>query len=277
MPPIKSLSPGPVLRIPCRTSKRRTVLSSVAILTFGAGVISASAQSPANAPATPVPAEMVVQRMVEQNAARNQRMKYFTSRRHYNVEFHGLGKSMAADMHAQVTYNAASGKTFQILDESGSHLLLNHVLKKLLETEQDDSRQQRAGLTPANYNFQFETTALENGRTLYVFRVLPKVKSKLLYRGKIWIDADDYAVVRVEAQPAENPSFWIKSTDIHHIYAKNGEFWLPETNRSESKVRLGGSAVLTIDYGTYQFDEPHGLSPAESAEIAAHKPAATTR
>jgi hypothetical protein len=28
---------------------------------------------------------------------------------------------------------------------------------------------------------------------------------------------------------------------------------LPEKNRSETKVRIGGTAVLTIDYGIYQI------------------------
>ena len=190
----------------------------------------------------------------------------------YHLEFRGLGQSKTADMHVQATFTAGSGKSFQVIDESGSHLLLNHVLKKLLETEQNDSREQKAALTPSNYNFEFQTKTSENGRELYVFAVEPKVKNKLLYRGKIWIDAGDYAVIKVDAQPAETPSFWIKKTEIHHVYAKSGEFWLPETNRSESKVRLGGSAVLTIDYGTYQFEKPHESTLTGAAEVASHKP-----
>jgi hypothetical protein len=31
-------------------------------------------------------------------------------------------------------------------------------------------------------------------------------------------------------------------------------FWLPERNRSETKVRIGGTAVFTIDYGTYRTE-----------------------
>jgi len=180
---------------------------------------------------------------------------------------------MSADMHVKAIYTLGSGKTFQVVDESGSHLLLNHVLKKLLETERDDSRQQKAALTPSNYEFEFQMKSSDSGRAVYVFAVKPKVKNKLLYRGRIWIDSEDYAVTRVEAQPAENPSFWIKKTDIHHVYAKSGDFWLPETNRSESKIRLGGHAVLTIDYGTYRFDEQLNKGAAESTEAAAHKPA----
>jgi hypothetical protein len=211
----------------------------------------------------------IVQRMVQQNALRSEHLKYFTSLRHYHIDFQDFGHSMSADLHANVTYTSESGKTFQVIDESGSHLLLKHVLVKLLETEQDDSRQQQqTALTPANYNFVFQSETTENGRPVYEFAVEPKTKNKLLYRGKIWIDAKDYAVVRVEAQPAENPSFWIESTEIHHVYAKNGEFWLPKTNRSESKTRFGGNAVLTIDYGTYLFDAPRASSRAATRELA---------
>jgi hypothetical protein len=249
------------------------VLLSVTILVLIAGSLSGLGQSASTDPAP----DEIVQRMVQQNQFRAEHLKYFSSLRHYQVQFHGMGRSMSAEMHVKANYTLGSGKTFQVIDETGSHLLLDHVLKRLLETERDDSRQQKSALTPSNYNFEFLTKTFEDGRTFYVFAVEPKVKSKLLYRGKIWIDAGDYAVVRVEAQPAENLSFWIKKTEIHHVYAKNGEFWLPEYNRSESKTRLGGSAILTIDYGTYQLEEPHGITPAGATEVAARRPVPDVR
>jgi hypothetical protein len=147
-----------------------------------------------------------------------------------------------------------------VIDESGSHLLINHVLRKLLETERLDSQQRGTDVTQQNYNFISLESTTDNGRRLYVLTVEPKVKNKLLYHGKIFVDAEDYAVVKIEAEPAENPSFWIKNTEIHARYAKNGEFWLPEENRSESKTRLGGAATLTIDYGTYHFQEQGDVS-----------------
>lgn len=219
----------------------------------------------------------IVWMMVAKNETRARELKYFTALRHYHLDFNGLGRSMAADMHVQVTYTAGSGKSFQIVDESGSRILLNHVLRKLLETEQIDSRQQKAALTPFNYNFVFDGDTTDGGEPLYVFHVEPREKNKLLYRGRIWIDAREYAVVRVEAQPAESPSFWIKSTEIRHTYKKSGGFWLPETNRSESKVRLGGLAVLTIDYGTYQFEEPQGATSAAATEVANRRPVLDAR
>ena len=58
---------------------------------------------------------------------------------------------------------------------------------------------------------------------------------------------------RIEAEPAKNPSFWIKKTEIHHAYLKVGEFWLPAENKTVSTLRLGGRATLTIKYQNYDI------------------------
>jgi len=49
----------------------------------------------------------------------------------------------------------------------------------------------------------------------YVLNVVPKTGEKFLYRGKIWVDPKDFAVPRIEAEPAKNPSMWIKKTEIN--------------------------------------------------------------
>ena len=63
----------------------------------------------------------------------------------------------------------------------------------------------------------------------------------------------DFAVSRISAEPAKNPSFWISHTDIEHEYAKIGDFWLPAHNVSTSKLRFGGTAKLKIDYLNYRI------------------------
>jgi len=84
-----------------------------------------------------------------------------------------------------------------------------------------------------------------------VLDVEPQTESKFLYRGKVWVDAEDFAVAKIDAAPAKNPSFWIARTRIVHRNEEVDGFWLPKENRSESKIRVGGTAVLTIDYGRY--------------------------
>jgi hypothetical protein len=105
----------------------------------------------------------------------------------------------------------------------------------------------------------------------YILAVEPRTKNKLLYRGRIWVDAEDFAVVRIEAVPAKNPSFWTKETKIEQVYTKVGEFWLPLSNRSNSAIRLGGHAYFTIQYQAYQItavSPPGKPNPSQGADSA---------
>ncbi len=196
-------------------------------------------------------AEIVAQ-MLRNNRERADELKHYQSLRHYEVNYKGYAVNLDAKLTVEADYDAVSGKTFRIVSQSGSRLLVDKVLKRLVESEKEAQQNKKANdLTPANYKFQL--TGIENvgDRPAYVLAVEPLVDSKYLYRGKIWVDATDFAVAKIEAAPARNPSLWISSTAINHQYVKTDGFWLPAQNRSESKIRVGGTAVLTIDYGTY--------------------------
>ncbi len=187
------------------------------------------------------------------NAERAARLRSYRGTRLYSVEYHGFPGDRRASMVVSVNYEAPQ-KKFTIVSEEGSKLLLNRVLRKLVESEQDaDQNRRDTALTEDNYRFQLLGTETVDGRLCYVLDVDPKRKDKFLYDGKIWVDAEEFAVTRIEAHPARNPSFWISRTSIEHRYEKHGQFWLPAANRSTTKVRLGGEAVLTIHYRDYRI------------------------
>jgi hypothetical protein len=207
--------------------------------------------------ADPATADEIVRKLVQQNERRADQLKGYAEQREYTLVYHGFA-SLEASITVEVRYDAPSEKRFQILSQNGPKLLVDRVLKKLLESEQEAAKTPvQTALTPVNYTFSLLGEQVVSGRHCYVLHVEPRVPSKFLYRGTAFVDAEDYAVVQIEAEPAQNPSFWIRKTHVHHTYAKTGQFWLPEHNRSESPVRLGGTAVLTIDYGPYHLQ---GLS-----------------
>jgi hypothetical protein len=218
--------------------------------------LASAAQTPPVATQASIPAvtaSEIVQQLVARNTERTEQLSYYVSRRRYHLEYHGFPSTMEATLEAEITYDAPA-KTYRVLSESGSRTLINHVLLRLLASEQQAAGEQReSALTPENYRFTLVGVAVENGHKLYILQVNPSTSRKFLYRGKIWVDSDDYAVVRIEAQPAENPSFWIRDTQISHIYAKQGNYWLPKQNVSVTKVRMGGTATLTIDYENYNY------------------------
>lgn len=195
----------------------------------------------------------IVEQMQLHNLARTEGLKQYKALRHYSVVYKGYSATIAARMDVEVNFDASSGKSFQIVSQSGSKFLMDNVLKRAVDSEEEASRDQGAtALTEANYKFQLLGSESVVGRPAYILDVDPLTPSKFLYRGKIWVDAADFALVKIEAQPAKNPSFWIGRTLIRQSFAKTDSFWLPEQNQSETSVRIGGTALLTIDYGRYQ-------------------------
>jgi hypothetical protein len=113
----------------------------------------------------------------------------------------------------------------------------------------------RTKLNRDNYDFQLLSFEPSLAGGQYILQVTPKAKSKYVYHGKIWVDATDFAVTHIEAEPAVNPSFWTKKNEIHHDYTKVDGFWLPARNESISYIRLGGRATLTIEYKNYRVTD----------------------
>jgi len=159
-------------------------------------------------------------------------------------------------MVVNVKYLSPGTKEFTIQSATGSKLIIDKVFKKLLEAEKealDSEVQRRSALTDDNYRFTLIGYESGSSGTTYVLNVEPRTKDKFLYRGRIWVDAEDFAVVRMEAEPAKNPSFWTKKAEIVQVYMKVSDFWLPAYNQSVSAIRLGGRAELTIDYKDYEI------------------------
>jgi hypothetical protein len=238
-------------------------LAAGIVLILAAGVI--RAEKGDSLPPAILNAAQIVDQMQHHNQARNEELKDYKSLRHYTVDYHGFSTSIAAAMDVEVAYDAASGKSFRVVSESGSKFLCDKVLKRAVDSEEEASRDKSStALTAANYAFQLLGSENVRGRPAYILDVKPIAASKFLYRGKIWVDAVDFAVAKIEAEPAKNPSVWISRTEINFTSAKTGDFWLPEQNRSETKVRIGGSAVLTIVYGPYQVN-PVAIASAAGA------------
>lgn len=171
-------------------------------------------------------------------------------------------------MVVRTDYQAPNKKEFTIVSESGSGTVRDRVFKKLLEAEQEsiqDENQQRSAITLENYSFQLSDYEKTDTDEFYVLDAQPRSKNKFLFRGHIWVNARDFAITRVEGQPVVSPSWWTLRTDFKRSYRKIGDFWLPESNESETKVRVFGTAVLTIEYRDYQIT-PVGATVASSQE-----------
>jgi hypothetical protein len=248
----------------------RVLCSLLLLVGLGAGPVAAAPVDPPGA--SPVPllsTEEIVTKMVERNLERAHALGAYQGTRVYHLEYRGFPGSRSAEMIVEMKYRSPGTKDFNVRSERGSKLIIDRIFKRMLQTEKEalsEENQSRVALNRDNYQFVLAGVERVPTGLSYILSVEPRTDDKLLYRGRIWVDAEDFAVVRIEAAPAKNPSFWTKETKIEQVYGKVGNFWLPVSNRSSSEVRLGGHASFTIDYQDYQITAATALRrPGELA------------
>jgi len=215
--------------------------------------------------------EQVVDRMVRADESRVAALGGYTGMRRYRFENKRVNKR--AEIVVRLTCTNTGAKTFEVISESGSAFVRSHVLRKMIEAETESSRRsdrEQSRILPKNYEFRLIGTDTNEGRPSYLLDLIPKTKNKFLIQGRVWVDAEDYAITRIEGSPAKNPSFWIKSVKIVHRYGKTGPFWLPVVNSSWAEARLFGPTDVTIEYFDYVVADPSQDRP--SAEDPAARP-----
>lgn len=209
--------------------------------------------------AEPAPdTETIIARMMQADEARRATLERYTGMRRYRVENRRFNKR--AEMLVRCRFSRPGTKEFEIVSESGSAAVRKMALRRMVETEREVSRhedQRRdTQISPANYDFQYLRTEMLDGRPTFVLRATPKTQNPLLFRGAVWVDAEDYAVVRIEGSPAKKPSFWIRQVTFVHRYQKFGPYWLPVLNESKSDVRIFGHTDTVIEYFDYRINSP---------------------
>jgi hypothetical protein len=242
----------------------RRVFFTLTIGLSAATIASAQTNEPVSS------ADDVVAKMMQFDAQRQSELTGYTAIRRYVA----VNKKRRAEMLVRVSCDSTGAKQFSILSEEGSGSIRKHVFHKLLSEEAEASRhgvRNSSRLTPANYDFQFvEQEALETGPA-YVLAVSPKTKNKYLVDGKIWVDANDYSIVRIEGRPARNPSFWVRSVHFVHTYQKVGQFWFAFSTKTTSEIRIFGNSELTIENSDYALN-PRIDRPTEANDRARFVP-----
>jgi hypothetical protein len=234
------------------------LLIPLLLICAGSEATAIARQRGASGPAAnaPLSQEQVVENLVAMDLKRSHALHAYQGSRHYHLQYHGFAGTRSAEMVVDLKYQSPGTKEFTIRSSAGSKLIIGRVFKKLLQAEQESlgvEAQKRTALNRDNYDFTLIGYESTSSGSMYVLDVKPRTNGKFLYRGRIWVDAEDFAVTRLEAHPAKNPSFWTKHSEIEEVYMQVGEFWLPACNRSITNIRLGGSAVLTIQYTNYEI------------------------
>lgn len=206
-------------------------------------------------------------KLLESNRARDMWLRQYSAVRTYRVTS-DKGKLYAQTV-VRVDYEAPARKSFRTVSEEGSGLVRDLVLKRLIESESETSSGRAhhdSAIKPANYEFNLLGEQDIGSYHCLVAEATPKRQDKYLFEGRVWIDAQDYAIVRIAGQPAKSLSFWITRADFVRDYEKVGDFWLPARDETWVHMRLYGNKILSIHHGEYVVNADTGGTGPDSED-----------
>ena len=186
------------------------------------------------------------------NERRKSALQDYTVDRTYQVV--DLKGKVHAEEAGRMEFRAPDQKSFVTTSENGSGIIRRMALKPLISSEIETAAGKQhhdSAISPANYSLDLLGEQQVGPYHCFVAQAVPKRSDKYLFEGKLWIDAEDYAVVRIEGHPAKKLSFWIERADFVRQYQKIDQFWLPKKDETFVQVRIYGKKVLTIEHQNY--------------------------
>ena len=217
--------------------------------------------------------DQIFEEMAAHNDLRKSELRDYTALRTYQVV--DLKGKVHAEEIGRMEFRAPDQKTFVVTSETGSGLIRKMALNPLISSEISAAAGKEhhdSAISPANYSLEMLGEQQVGPYHCFVAQAIPKRKDKYLFEGKLWIDADDYAVVRIEGHPAKKLSFWIQRADFVRQYQRIDGFWLPQRDETFVEVRLYGKKVLTIEHQNYVVNaakKNEGLTAVEQARAQA--------
>ena len=196
-------------------------------------------------------------------AARFEYILGFTDVEHYAVYRGDDQVHPAAEMTVRDTYKKGVGKTYTLMSQSGSSILLHFGLKPLLANEQTINQSgnvEKSWFDSANYVMKLNSAAVQNlnGRNCIALDIKPREVAPNLIIGTMWVDARDGTLVQIDGVASKNPSAFSGTTHMMRQYTSINGYSMAIHARAESDSTLLGRTVVTIDYSNYNLEIKSG-------------------
>jgi hypothetical protein len=103
-------------------------------------------------------------------------------------------------MEVQTVFRRPDQMESTVTRQEGSRFIRSRVFEKILEAgieTRAKKDKQQVDITPANYNFALEERDDCDGRSCFRLKISPKRRDKYSLDGQIWVDAEDFSIVRM--------------------------------------------------------------------------------
>jgi hypothetical protein len=202
----------------------------------------------------PATGQQVLSKLVEYDQYKETHLLQYSVVQTYVVK-NAKGRSLAETV-VRMEYRAPGVKTFTTQFARGSRLIRQLVFKPLMEQEAQTAAgrgRQASVIGPGNYEFELLGEEQIDPYHCFVVHAIPRRRDKYLFEGRIWVNAEDFGIVKMAGRPAKKPSFWMKQVDFVRGYQRVERFWLPLRDVAGADIRFFGQWTLTIDYTGYKI------------------------
>jgi hypothetical protein len=240
---------------------RSAVSSRNGLLLLAAGFLLCSAADARPRPEATTPSDAeIIQRIDAAVHARTTGVAAYTVQELYSIYRNGE-TTPGVQVTVQTHYTRDAGKDYTPISQTGSTILRNIVVDKVLANEKEMARaanRESVALTSANYEMHPEAATVQqnvqfNGRPCIIVDLKARRKISYLFNGKGWFDATDFTLVHIEGSPAASPSFFAGQTGGVRDYAKVEGFSMAQHAEMRSHSFLFGDTLLKIDYTGYHI------------------------
>jgi hypothetical protein len=213
--------------------------------------------------------QAMVARMAQARLENRTRFRPYVVTRSYEL-FGTEPSKIKSQVIADVTFVPPNQKNY-IIEQARGAGLGERAVRRILQSEAEAAKDYNAtDYSPANYDFRFlhEEEDVEGQRS-FVLLMLPKREDKNLLRGKIWVDADNYRVRRVEGEPAKSTSWWVRDVQIVLLYSEVDGMWLQTGMEATARVRILGPHRMLSNDMKYDISQP--VATASSSSLTSRR------
>lgn len=154
---------------------------------------------------------------------------------------------------AEVDFRPPASTNYRIRKSSGSSRG-QQVVRRVLDHEVEatsNGNQARTVINRDNYDFNYISEVVLDGRPCYLLGLKPKRKEKDLISGEVWVDKHSFLVRQIDGEIAKTPSWWLRKVRIKLTFADLDGTWLQTSMEAVADVRIIGPHTLTsriLDY-----------------------------
>ena len=190
------------------------------------------------------------------------RLAGYSAVEHYAV-FRGHDLKQVADMVVKTTYRKKSGKSYEVMAQNGSSFWRNEVLDRLLDNEKRMSQPgsvETALINSSNYEMSLDRNSVQNvnGRQCLVLDITPRRNSEYLFKGMLWVDSHDYAIVQLKGRAGKSAFFLASAAEVSRQYTEINNLPMATHAEAVSGGVLLGQTEVKIDYSNYELDLSSG-------------------